>query len=177
MKIANCHKHGQFWLSPHTLPECPECIKERFVFPDAEDPKHAPTDASTVKGFRSFRSDQISADAIFNYMAYNNGAAQSGCNLYYYPKEKSFNAISLEPCGLIPGSGAKNGTATAARFALLQDITGKSAKGPHFAYEDVAHFEKRLADGEWTEAPKCIKCNEIYVYVSGTQCLACSQGT
>lgn len=56
------------------------------MFPNGDDPKHAPTDASTITRFKSFRSDQISAGAIFAYMAYNDGSNPSGCNVYYSPK-------------------------------------------------------------------------------------------
>lgn len=172
---AKCPIHGEFTLSLYSLPECPDCIRSRMVFPDGDDPKHAPTNPATISKFKSFRSDQISTTAIFNYMASGDSTNPSGCVLYYYEKEKSFNAVSLEPFGLIPGSGARNGTAWAAQFAVLQDVTGKSAKGPHFAYEEIPHLESRIQNGEWKKAPQCVCCSNAWVYASGIKCLACEQ--
>lgn len=145
-----------------------------MTFPYGDDPKHFPTDAAAVTRFKSFRSDQICAKAIFDYMSSGDAMNPTGCKLYYYPKENSFNAVSLEPCGKIPGSGARDGSGFAAHLAVLQDITGKSTKGPHFAYEDIPHFEMRIRSGEWIEAPKCASCSTISVYVVGGICPACA---
>ncbi len=172
---AICAQHGEFNMSLYSLPECPQCIRARMVFPDGDDPKHMPTDASGVNKFKSFRSDQISAAAIFNYMASGDPSNPTGCAIFYSPKQQSFNAVSREPCGLIPGSGARDGSGWAAQLAVLQDITGKSSKGPHFAFEEIPHFNDRIANGEWVEAPKCAACGNAYVYVVGAKCLACLQ--
>lgn len=144
-------------------------------FPDGDDPKHLPTDAASVIKFKSFRSDQISAKNIFDYMSSGDASNPTGCKVYFYPAENSFNAVSLEPCGKIPGSGARHGSGFAAQLAVLQDITGKSSKGPHFAYEEIPHFEMRIRSGEWIEAPKCASCANIYVYVAGGVCPACTE--
>lgn len=170
---ATCDKHGAYNLSLYSLPECPECIRSRMVFPDGEDPKHAPTEATRISGFKSFRSSEISTINIFQYMAAGDDLNPTGCKIYYYPAKQSFNAVSLMPCGKIPGSGARDGSAWAAELAVLQDLTGKSSKGPHFAFEEVPHFEARLRSGEWVEAPKCVECSNAYVYSSGDKCSAC----
>mgnify|MGYP001032050657 CR=1 FL=1 len=177
MKKAHCPAHGEYGISMYSLPECPECVKERMTFPFGDDPKHAPTDANTVGSFKSFRSNQISAENIFNYMSTGDCTNPTGCKVYYATGHGSFNAVSLKPCGMIPGSGARNGSGWEAQLAVLQDITGHSEKGPHFSFEEIPHFESRIQNGEWQEAQKCIACNEIYVYQIGTKCPACQQGS
>ena len=172
---ANCPRHGDYNLDSYTLPECPACIRARMKFPDGDDPKHFPTNAANVGRFKSFRSDQITAKAIFDYMSSGDVSNPTGCKIYYYPAENSFNAVSREPYGMIPGSGAKAGSGFAAHLAVLQDITGKSLKGPHFAYEDIPHFEMRIRNGEWIEAPKCVSCSTVYVYAPDGICPACAR--
>lgn len=175
MKNAHCPIHGEYTLSVYSLPECPKCVKDRMTFPFGDDPKHAPIDATSVTKFKSFRSDQISTESIFDYMSTGDSTNPTGCKVYYSPDHDSFNAVTLKPCGLIPGSGARNGSGWEAHLAILLDIQGRSQKGPHFSFEEIPYFENRIQNGNWKEATKCVDCNEIYVYQAGTKCPACQQ--
>lgn len=173
---AHCLLHGDYELSALGFPECPECIRGRFKFPDGDDPKHSATGAAAAGGFASFKSDQINSQAIFDHMK-TNKVDPSGCMILIHTGHKSFNAVSLEPCGRIPGSGISAAGDFACHLAILQDITGKSSKGPHWAYEDVTHFNGRLAKGEFVPAPRCVACATVPVYVVGAKCPACAAKT
>jgi len=170
---ASCSVHGDYELTAFGFPECPECIRNRFKFPDGDDPKHSATGAAAACGFASYKSDQINSQAIFDHMKVNE-LDPSGCMILSHTDHKSFNAVSLEPCGRIPGSGISTTGDFACHLAILQDITGKSSKGPHWAYEDVSHFNDRLSKGEFVPAQRCAACATIPVYEMGAMCPACA---
>jgi hypothetical protein len=169
---AQCLVHGEFEMAPHGLPECPECIRGRFRYANGDDPKHTATGAAAARGFASYRSDQINSQVVFDYLQANK-TDPSGCMIYFHTGHKSFNAVSLEPCGKIPGSGISPARHFACHLAILQDITGKSSKGPHWAYEDLVHFQNRVAKGEFVPAPRCVVCATVPVYLAGSKCPAC----
>ena len=169
---ASCPAHGEYTLFG-TFPECPRCIQARMKFPNGDDPKHSITGAQAAKGFASYKADGVDSVAVFDYMATGAGVNPSGCQIFYHTGEQSFNAVSFEPLGQIPGSGVKKGTGFACQLAVLQDIQGKSNKGPHWAYEDIPHFNQRLAKGEWVLAARCISCGVNPVYSTGDKCPVC----
>lgn len=171
MKVS-CPTHGPYELNACGFPECPECIRGRFKFANGDDPKHSATGAAASTSFASFKSDQVKSDAVFNHMAANS-ADPSGCMILYHTGHKSFNAVSYQPCEKIPGSGISPAGNYPCHLAILQDLAGKSSKGPHWAYEEVGHFNTRIAKGEFIPAPRCIRCGTIPVYVAGSKCPAC----
>lgn len=146
-------------------------------FPAGDDPKHSLTGARAAKGFASYKADGVDSNAVFNYMATGAGSTPSGCQIFFHTGEHSFNAVSYQPLGQIPGSGVKRGTPFACELAVLQDIQGKSKKGPHWAYEDIPFFNQRVAKGEWVLAPRCVNCGVNPVYSAGDKCPGCMQAT
>jgi hypothetical protein len=167
-----CATHGEYDLLPLGFPECPECIRALFKFPKGDDPKHSPTGALASSSHASYKSDQVDSNAVFAYMATGCGNP-SGCLIYFHTGHKSFNAVSLEPCGQIPGSGIAPTGHYGCHIAILQDITGKSSKGPHWAYEESTYFHQRVARGEFVKAPYCMTCHLIPVYELNTECPLC----
>jgi len=163
----------EYELGPNTLPDCPECIRARMKYPDGITPKHTISGAMASPSYASYISGEVDPKAIFDYMAYGPHTVPSGCALFYSTKHNSFNAVSLTPLGQIPGSGIQHGHHFAAHCAVLLDLEGKSAPGPHWDFEEQTSLSNRLASGEWISPPMCVVCGKIVVYNAGDKCLNC----
>jgi len=164
---------NEFELGERTLPDCPQCVKDKMVHPNGLSPKHTPGTAPTNA---SYIADGVNAEAIFDYMAGGNHTEPSGCEIYYAPRYNSFNAVSYKPLGEIPGSGDFNGAPEAYQFAVWFDIEGQSSQGPHIAFEEESHLRQRVNNGEWVPAPKCASCGKVVVLQNGGACLNCQLG-
>lgn len=165
----------QYELGPGTLPECPECIRHRFKHPEGIKPKHTLPYATQSKSFSSYIGDAVDPVEVFDYMAYGPHTSPSGCEVFYSKSHDSFNAVSFKPLGQIPGSGIQAGHPCAMEFAVLVDLQGRNNDGPHLTFEASAHLQNRIDCGEWSPAPKCTACGEVYMYTQDDKCINCKQ--
>lgn len=162
-----------FVLGDGTLPECRSCIRSRFRHPKGIKPEHTPCGAVGSKGFKSYIGDGVDADQLLDYMASGSHTSPSGCQVFISKTHGSFNAVSYLPLGQIPGSGYKAGHHFAAHFAILMDLQGKSADGPHWSFEEEAHLQLRITKGDFVPAPRCASCRTVVVYAPEIICLNC----
>lgn len=170
-KCATCGH--EYELAEHTLPGCPECIRNKMAHPDGLSPKHTPSGAAASPGYASYIADGVNAKAIFDYMSGGVHPGPSGCKVFRSTTHNSLNAVSYKPLGQIPGSGDLGSGPFASQFAVWVDLEGNSSQGPHINFEEETHLQQRLTSGEWTPAPRCARCGTVYVWNSGDICLNC----
>jgi hypothetical protein len=173
-KCATCDH--EFELGLNTLPECPECIRSRMIHSGGLSIKHTPSGAAASSSYASYIADGVNPITIYDYMANGPHTAESGCVVYKSTTHNSLNAISYKPLGDIPGSGSGPTGPYAAQFAVWVDLEGNSTQGPHLNFEEESHLQSRIANGEWTKAPKCRMCGVVYVRNAADTCLNCQIG-
>ena len=145
---------AEFELGPDRLPECPNCIRSRMAHPDGLSTKHTPSGAAASSSYASYIADGVKPDEVFDYMSGGSHAAPSGCEVFFSKRHNSFNAISYQPLGKIPGSGIAPTGHHAADYAVLLDLKGSSSQGPHWMFADDNEIAAKRKTGEWIQAPK-----------------------
>lgn len=165
-----------FEVLENRFPFCPHCVQINLGGSWGIVTRHTPAGARAIGPGKSFISDSVNGQAIFEYMRDDAHTGLSGCVIASVPGHGTISAISYMPLGQIPGSGIAPGGEYAAEFAVLYDVEGRTNTKSHFAFYTPGQLFGEIGRGAFVVWPYCSVCNKVQVSPPSGKCLNCQLG-
>lgn len=162
-----------FELRENGFPFCPHCVQGNLAGTWGIVHRHTPPGARAIGSGKSFISDAVNGQAIFEYMRDGPLTGASGCLIATAILHGTISAISHKPLGATPGSGIGPSGEYAADFAVLYDVEGRTNTKAHFAFYTPAQLFTEIGKGDFVIWPFCNVCSKIQVPPPGGACPNC----